>query len=223
MKKTIIGIISTLYSTFSFGISDCSQFYYKNVQPISPTTTEEYCMDRFVVQFSLQMKTPLWSAQRLTREDVRENKAKPRINNFHSENMLPIIYQAKNKDYENSGFDRGHLTAYKDQAASIDINSLINIVPQNPRLNRNQWEALESKIRNDAVRYGELYVITGVIFKDNKKIGKNIPVPTQIYKIVYYPNREKAYLADNIDDSFVNETTISHIESLSGVIFTKNN
>lgn len=221
MKKLIIGIISLLYTTTSVADSNCKEFYYNGVRPISAYETTEFCMDKFVIEFLPSRKTPLWSAQVITKETVIQNRAIPRINNFHSEVVLPKILQAKNKDYEGTGYDRGHLTAFKDQAASIDINSLINIIPQAPKLNRIQWENLESKLRNEAINYRKLYIITGVILKGDKKIGNGIPVPSQIYKIVYYPNMEKAYLTDNIDSAVIVETTISHIEALSGATFPK--
>ena len=219
--KILLFAITLLYSTLSIS-SECPYFYYNDVKPIVKSTNKELCFDKFVIEFSTTKKSPLWSAEILTREDVLSGVGKPRINNFRAETKLNKMFQATNKDYENTGYDRGHLTPYKDQANSKDINSLSNIVPQSPKLNRGKWENLEGNIRKDAIQYGKLYVITGVVLNGDEKIGNKIPIPSHMYKVVYYPSKVKAFIAENKDDVVVYETTINTIEKVSGIVFTKN-
>ena len=223
MKKIIA--ILTAYQVFGVGIaqatSSCPENYYKHIAPSSPVESIEVCMDKFVVQFNPLKKSPLFSAEKLTKEDVIASKKKVRVNNFHTESRVERRFQASTKDFENSGYDKGHLTPYKDQANSIDINSLINVTPQAPRLNRIRWENLESNIRMDAVYFNTVYVITGVVLSGDKKIGNGIPVPSQMYKVVYYPSGVKVFIADNVDSGIVKQITIPELEKLSGITFTK--
>lgn len=59
-------------------------------------------------------------------------------------------------DYQNSGFDRGHLAASANHLSSETANratfSLINVAPQNPGLNRGAWKRLEALIRDVSKR-----------------------------------------------------------------------
>lgn len=219
MKKILLGLCSILMINLAVAASECPQYYHNGNEPQTEKNVKELCLDGFVVKFSLTDRSPLWSAENLTGKNVLFNRSKKRINNFHEERKLNENIRASNKDYINSKYDKGHLTPYKDQAQSVDINSLSNIVPQSPKLNRIKWEQLEEKIRNAAIKYKNLYVITGVIFGDEKTIGNGIPVPTKMYKIIYYPNMVKAYIADNKDDADINETTLETIESLTNITF----
>lgn len=222
MKK-IIAIIAAchLFGVGNAKASSCPENYYKQTKPKTPIESVEVCMDKFVVQFNPSKKSPLFSAEKLTKEDVIESKKKVRINNFHTDKRVGKRFQASTKDFENSGYDKGHLTPYKDQATSIDINSMINVTPQAPRLNRIRWENLESNIRIDVVYFNTLYVITGVILSGDKKIGNEIPVPSQMYKVVYYPSGVKVFIADNVDSGSVKQITLPELEKLSGITFTK--
>ncbi len=70
---------------------------------------------------------------------------------------------------------------------------LSNMTPQEPKLNREGWEALEERVRNWASTRGEVWVITGPAFVDENRSGRiayktiganHVAVPTHYYKIV---------------------------------------
>lgn len=222
MRNLVLFLIiffNTVGVSYSSTESQCPKFYHNDTKPILYHDTIEICMDKFVVEFSKTQKSPLWSAEKLTRNDVIESRTRVRVSRYYKEKRLPIIFQSSNSDYEDSGYDKGHLTPFKDQAMSSDINSLANIVPQSPKLNRIKWEQLESRIRVDAMTYGELFIITVVIFNDDKKIGNKIPVPSLMYKVVYYPSMTKVFVADNKDNAEVYEIPISTLKVYTGIEF----
>lgn len=103
---------------------------------------------------------------------------------------------ATNKDYEKSGFDRGHLVPAADMSfdeiALSESFYFSNISPQVPQFNRGIWKQLETEVRNYAKVLNKIYVVTGPILKDfnnseYKVIGENnVAVPNYFYKAVLY-------------------------------------
>ena len=62
-----------------------------------------------------------------------------------------------------------------------------NICPQNPNLNRGDWNDLEEKSRQWAKKYGAVYIACGPIYdtKRPKRIGNNkVAVPHAFYKVI---------------------------------------
>lgn len=99
------------------------------------------------------------------------------------------------RDYVNSGYDRGHLVPAEDRRFSEEALKetfyLTNVSPQNPSFNRGIWLQLENLVREWVKKYGELIVITGPVLEDlegniNLQIGVNedITVPWAFYKII---------------------------------------
>lgn len=132
-------------------------------------------------------------------------------------------------DYVGSGYDRGHLAP----AAAMKINQtamdesfyMSNMSPQHPSCNRGRWKSLETKVREWVIAEGELYVVSGPIFKDNiESIGENaVTVPGYYYKVIYdgedkmigfiLPNEK---CPDDLVDYVV---SVDSIESLTGIDF----
>ena len=115
-------------------------------------------------------------------------KKRPR---FYNEKSIPIQYRAKPRDYYHSGFDRGHLASDADfdysKKSLLKTYSMVNIVPQYPKLNRRAWAAAERLERKVAYHLGFAYVINIVDYKGSTQtIGKNrVYVPSGFYKIIY--------------------------------------
>ena len=64
---------------------------------------------------------------------------------------------------------------------------LSNISPQNKNFNQGIWNELEKKVRKFALKFDELYIVTGPILdkKNFKKIGLNqVSVPEYYYKAI---------------------------------------
>lgn len=170
-------------------------------------------------------KTPLWSAEYLTKEKI----AAPlkRKDKFHPESRLSPSERSELSDYAKSGYDRGHMTPSADMgtdSAQEDSFSLSNIIPQNHQNNTGIWSAIEGATRHLANKEGGVFVITGAMFKGDKlkAIGKNnVLVPSHVYKVIFSPKQQKgaAYLCDNAPGDAYKVVSIAEIESLAGINF----
>jgi endonuclease G len=168
-------------------------------------------------------KTPIWSAEHLTKEKISAKI--PRKDMFHPENRLSASERAELSDYEKTGYDRGHMTPSADmgtEATQAESFSLANMVPQDHRNNTVIWSAIEKETRQLATKEGDEYIITGPLFKTDKPkaIGKNnVLVPTQVYKIVYSLKQQKGavYLCDNTATGNCKVISISELEAMSGI------
>jgi len=119
---------------------------------------------------------------------------------------IPGINRASNKDYINSGYDRGHLVPARDATYSEERMKETfhpeNAVPQNLNLNRGAWKRLEAHVHKLALIKGNyLQVFTGPIFvptqeQSGRRIsypvigGGDIHVPTHLFKIIYIFTKE---------------------------------
>lgn len=189
--------------------------------------TQELCFEGFAVMHSGITRTPLWSAEHLTRARVDAAGDLPRINSFHPEPRLPAADRATLADYKGSGYDRGHMSPNHDMptpSAQADSFSLANMVPQARKINQNLWEGIESAVR-DAVDSGPgLFVITGPIFEGSnlEQLNDRVLVPTSVFKAIYNPARREAgaYVATNEKDSVTTEyktLTIAALEARLGI------
>lgn len=187
--------------------------------------SKELCFEGFVVMHSGLTKTPLWSAEYLTREKI----AAPlkRKDMFHPEDRLFSFERAELSDYAKSKYDRGHMTPSADmgtESAQAESFSLANIVPQDHNNNTGIWSAIEGATRYLANKEGGIFVITGAMFKGDKlkAIGKNnVLVPSHVYKVIFSPKQQKgaAYLCDNAPGDAYKVVSIAEIESLAGINF----
>ena len=226
MAVTLV-VIATLGSTSATAedLSQCKESFYASVYPELTNSklsknTHPLCFDGFAVLYSGLTRTPLWSAEYLTRQRLDQAKQIDRDDSFHEESRLPNSARAAVADYSNSGYDRGHLAPNGDMATrsqQYDSFSLANIAPQSPRNNRYIWRNIESATRYLTQQYGEVYTVTGVAFTDQKPVQLNgkVLVPSHFFKAVYIPalNQAGAYYAPNdeserIDIISVNELTI---------------
>ena len=226
MAVTLV-VIATLSSTsiFAEDFSQCNASFYASVYPELTNSklsknTHPLCFDGFAVLYSGLSRTPLWSAEYLTRQRLDQAKQIDRDDSFHEESRLPNSARAAVADYSNSGYDRGHLAPNGDMATrsqQYDSFSLANIAPQSPRNNRYIWRNIESATRYLTQQYGEVYTVTGVAFTDKKPVQLNgkVLVPSHFFKAVYIPalNQAGVYYAPNdeserIDIISINELTI---------------
>ena len=97
--------------------------------------------------------------------------------------------------------------------------------PQVAGFNRGIWSSLESQVREWAIEYSKLYVVTGPIFKDNiDTIGVDrVTVPGYYYKVLYDGNDKMIGLilpnasSSKSLDQFV--VTVDQIELETGIDF----
>ena len=211
--------------------SACPQFFVQGSEPriLNPKlalNTRQLCFSNFAVGYSPISRTPLWSAEHLSRESLARAKGLKRVNAFHEETRLPSAERAFLSDYAKSGFDRGHMSPSADQPneqAQQDSFSLANMVPQNPNNNRHLWEGIESATRTWAKSVGELYVITGPLFIGSsvEQLHGRVMVPTHLFKIIYDPTRgaASAYLVLNKDTDEYSVITLEELSKIAGIDF----
>lgn len=193
------------------------------LNPRLATGTRALCFQAFAVLHSALTRTPLYSAEHLTADRIDAARGMARTGEFHAETALPPDGRADLADYARSGFDRGHMSPsgdMPDMAAQQESFSLANMVPQAPRLNRGLWEGIESAVRTLAERRGELYVVTGPIFKgDQLATVGHIVVPTYVFKAVLDPRsrRAAAYVTENTDDATWTPVSMAQLADLTGI------
>lgn len=183
------------------------------------------------LEFSPEHLQARWVGYFLTKEKLQERKVK-RSSKFYEDKKIKDGC-AKNSDYKNSGYDRGHLAPAADmlysKEAAEDSFLLSNISPQTPGFNRGKWLELETFVRKKAEEYGTLYILTGPVLnsKQQKTIGKSgVTVPEYFYKalLVYTDNFKEAigFIMPNTklyDNLSAYACPVDEVEIFSGIDF----
>jgi endonuclease G len=191
--------------------------------------TQKLCFEGYAIMHSGISRTPLWSAEHLTKQRVDAAKEMKRKNTFHAEEKLPTSDRAELSDYARSGFDRGHMAPSGDmptETAQHDSFSLANMIPQNPNNNQNLWEGIEESTRSLARGDGEIYVVTGPIFEGSSlpRLNGRVLVPTSVFKAIYSPARQAAaaYVTPNNAGMEYQTLSIADLEKRTNInIFPK--
>jgi endonuclease G len=128
---------------------------FNNYLMVKPEYTLSYNRDR---------GTPNWVSWHLA-DEWTGNLA--RVDTFRADPAVPADwYRVTHVDYQNSGFDRGHMTpnADRDPGTSIPINQatflMSNMLPQAPDNNQGPWANLENFLRT-LLPANEVYIIAG--------------------------------------------------------------
>lgn len=188
-------------------------------RPALQKKTIGLCFEAFALMHSGVSRTPLWVAEKLTRESLIRARSVQREDNFHAEETLPPEDRAELHDYARSGFDRGHMAPAADMpslTAQHESFSLANIVPQQRQNNQILWAAIEGATRHMTNLRGELYVMTGPIFEGEKieRINGRVFIPTHIYKAVYDPAKKEgaAWISPNTAENIYEVVSIAELE-----------
>jgi endonuclease G len=142
---------------------------------------------QYVAAWSASTRTPRWVSWELSAAWLG---AATRATSFHGDPLLPgQVEQARDDDYRNSGFDRGHLCPSADRTASDADNDatffLTNVVPQTHASNAGPWESMESEARALAVAGKQLIIVAGPIFAASPQhIGAGVAVPSAMFKVM---------------------------------------
>ena len=185
--------------------------------------TQEVCFEAFAVLHSGISRTPLYSAEHLTRANVEAAGALSRKDSFHPEPTLPAQDRAELKDYARSGYDRGHMSPNADfanRSAQAESFSLANMVPQVHANNAGIWAGIEGAARQLAISEGELYVVSGPAFIGSgiQQVG-NVLVPTHLWKVLYSPKHQRAgaYVVTNDESREYSTVSVSDLEKMVGI------
>jgi len=141
----------------------------------------------YLVCYDPQTRVALWVAYRLRAADVTDL---PRKNAFRTDPRLTADETAVCDDYRGSGYDRGHAVPRSDMNRSpvVQANTFLlsNMAPQTPILNRGMWAYLEDSVRQWAVKFNEVYVMSGSVFMGSPHTlpSGRVGIPRQFYKII---------------------------------------
>ena len=128
-----------------------------------------------------------WVAYELTAEETQRGVT--RTNDFRPDTAVKTG-SATNADYQNSGYDRGHMAPAADMSWSLQSMEesffYSNMSPQVPGFNRGIWKKLEERVRQWAIENKDIYVVTGpVLTADLPVIGPDkVSVPRYYYKVI---------------------------------------
>jgi endonuclease G len=156
----------------------------------------------YTFAYNEQHEQANWVAYILTKSQLGDGVE--RSNRF-LEDPLVITKTATNADYAKSGYDRGHLAPAADMSWSLQVMQesfyYSNMSPQLPGFNRGIWKKLEEKVRDWALLYDSLYIVTGPVLEAGlPTIGPNkVSVPKYYYKALIAPTQQKgiAFLLPN--------------------------
>lgn len=228
-RAILLALLLIFLSTFALAAqTQCPQHYFGGQAPdilnekLAPKT-QEICYQKYGIIHSGITRTAIVSGEHLTREELTKPRAK-RKNRFHPDPNLRPEDRAELADYAKSGFDRGHMSPVGDMAnekSQYESFSLANMIPQNPKNNRNLWEGIEGATRELAKAGGELYVVTGPVFYGSqlKRLNGRVLVPTYVFKAIYDPTQKlaAAYFAANAAGERYAVISIAEVEKLTGL------
>jgi len=227
---TLVAAVLLLPGLAGAAASSCPDHYVDGRapeirNPKLASATRELCYGVFGVMHSGVTRTPLWSAENLTADNVASAQGMKRDNDFHPESRLPRNQRAELADYARSGFDRGHLAPngdMPDKRTQRESFTLANMVPQDGDHNRHIWAPIEGEVRKMAKKEGQLYVITGPAFLGNnlRKVG-NVLVPSHLYKVVYSPRQKlaAAWFTENRAHADIQVIPVAELERIVGIEF----
>jgi endonuclease G len=203
----------------------------ENILP-SSTTGEVVRHPWFVLSYAEDHEQAEWVAYEITRARLNENWAE-RANTFRPDPEVRTE-SATPRDYNSSGYDKGHLCPAADMAfdeqAMDDSFLMSNISPQTPAFNVGIWRELEELTRDWARKFGRLCVVTGPVLRQSGQgqIGfSKVTVPGAFYKVLYAPDQEKA-IAFVLPNALSAEPVmgfacnIDQVEKITGIDFFPN-
>ncbi|XP_048053725.1 endonuclease domain-containing 1 protein-like [Megalobrama amblycephala] len=185
----------------------CHAFFAIGKSPTTFTGSQykQICQTRsdvvhFATYYDTDNRIPVYSAYKFKgkMDCTRQNNwlIEPQLDGETGPNMasegsvdkdLRGIHQALDGDYENSGFDRGHLApVYQAQSQSCaDATfTLTNAAPQDPSFNRGQWKELERNMAETLSKQCKEYsvfIVTGVTPGRNKIKTDRVNVPSHFW------------------------------------------
>ncbi|GAB4124869.1 MAG: hypothetical protein OHK0045_02700 [Raineya sp.] len=174
--------------------------------PKSPYKDEIIKHNYFTLAYVEEYEQARWVAYKLTSKNLERNVNRA-DEHFYPDNKVSTG-SALPQDYAGSGYDRGHLAPAGDFTGNAKMMretfAMSNMSPQHPLCNRETWRLLEERVRFWGEKKGDLYIVTGPIFKPNMPtIGKRnkIAVPPAYYKIIfsYKEMRAIAFIVPNVN------------------------
>lgn len=156
--------------------------------PLSGVSESIIYRKAYVVSYNKDTRNPNWVAWHLTAEHA--DGPCGRSDDFYEDDEVEAP-RATLADYHRSGWSRGHMCPAGDnkwdEEAMHESFSLVNICPQDTRLNSGLWNSIEMNCRTWARRYGDIYIVCGPVYlnREHVTIGANrVVVPEAFFKVV---------------------------------------
>ena len=230
LKKSLGFCVGAVFGAISFAT------YSHFEAPLKPQGFPVIEKKGFTLAYDTRAKVPFWTHEHLTVESLEKNYERKDFL-FHEDTCIYQPHRSTLKDYQKSGFDRGHIVPAGDASFSKesldDTFCLSNICPQNPKLNRGIWLSLERSIREIVKEEGSADVISGPLFLSSEKEGKRfvtyevigsneVAVPTHFFKVIQTSKGMWAYVIPNQEETRDLESyrfPIDRLEKISGIKF----
>ena len=183
----------------------------------------------FALGYSEDHEQAEWVAYELTKKNLDERWAE-RTNSFRPDPAVRTE-SATPRDYNSSGYDKGHLCPAADMAFDITAMEesffMSNMSPQVPAFNMGIWRELEELTRDWARRFNHLYVVTGPVLTEPGlgQIGfSKVTIPTSYYKVLLAPDQQRAIafiLPNQVNSRLVTDyaCSIDKVEMSTGIDF----
>lgn len=185
--------------------------------------------------YSLSYNEPFeqaeWVFYKLDKSQLTEDKRK---RPYFIRDPKVITKSADWRNYNGSGYDRGHLCPAGDRRFSEyayhETFYTSNITPQDKYFNAGIWNRLEQQTRYWAKKYGSIYVITGGILENSlPTIGNEaVAVPRYFYKIITRKTKEEVAIISFLIKHEESQrplkefaVTVDSLERLTGIDFFK--
>ncbi len=212
----LAGLVAAIFCSIGLARADCLAPLLGGEAPRFEVD-KQICQQGFTIGYSARLRSPLWSAERLTPKQLQEADESSRDCSIRASRA--VADGATNSDYLRSGYDRGHMTPAGDFGLGQQLTcTLANMVPQVPDLNRKVWRAIEQQTREQAASLGGAYVITGPIYPGSPRyLFERVPVPESVYKVVVTAVGAWAYVASNHRPIRCRLISIARFEAERGV------
>lgn len=200
-----------------------------------PTSTGEVVHHRYYsLSYSEKHEQAAWTAYMMDRNMLDVPNVE-RGNRFNPDYAV-TTRSAFHRDYNQSGYTRGHLVPAGDMAfdsiAMRECFYMSNISPQIKAFNNGIWKELEENIRDWTYTSDTLYIITGPILSStNATIGheNKVSVPAAFFKVILdYTLPEKKAIAFIIPNQESTKrlteymVNIDEVEKQTGIDFFNN-
>jgi endonuclease G len=194
----LIAFLSLLSPFSAFALFDeCKELFPKKQVPSTQEAGRDLCFDSFAVYYSPKDKKPIYTVEKLNREQLLAPHPK-RSNQFYEEARLPVAERSLLSDYRGSGYDRGHnapagdMTNERSMAQSF---SLANMMPQARQNNQGIWaKNVEEPTRLYVKRVtGDVFVYTGSTGNNGSIGNSRVTIPSHLYKLVYDSSKNLAW------------------------------
>ncbi len=199
--------------------------------PLASSPLDEQIISRknYSLSYNEEHEVANWVAYPLGHAQI--HSCVSRANSFQADPLI-TTGSATLLDYKESGFDRGHLLPAGDmkftKEAMKDTFYMSNMTPQPAKFNRGRWSMLENLMRAWALKYEQIWIVTGPVLKKNlPQIGMSkVSVPFEYFKAIIRREGNSykgiAFLM-NTDVPYPNLNTytlsINQVEDYSGIDF----